>query len=209
MCQVTHYRGVCVWSRTAGACFGNTSISPDLHSDSVGLWLGDNEPLEGVLIDSVSQTCCSLTPSPRAARLCPPLGSDGQRIEQVVVERPKLRPGSRWKGSVGGWLHLSDSNPDAFLGLSWCGVWMVFVLHMKFWTKVTSLFLPIFSQYSECHAEVPGGKGRTGLWQNLQPEDWWVFSMLYVAFSQFCIAKRSEILNVIISALENVRLQTE
>uniref|UniRef100_A0A672MDE6 G protein-coupled receptor kinase n=1 Tax=Sinocyclocheilus grahami TaxID=75366 RepID=A0A672MDE6_SINGR len=34
----------------------------------MGLWLGDNEPLEGVLIDSVSQTCCSLTPSPRAAR---------------------------------------------------------------------------------------------------------------------------------------------
>lgn len=82
--------------------FGDTSISPDLHSDSVGLWLGDNEPLEGVLIDSVSQTCCSLTPSPRAARQCPPLGSDRQRIEQVVVEKSKLRPGSRWKDSVRG-----------------------------------------------------------------------------------------------------------
>lgn len=91
--------------------FGDTPISPDLHSDSVGLWLGDNEPLEGVLIDSVSQTCCSLTPSPRAARQCSPLGSDGRRIEQVVVERPKLRPGSRWKGSAGGCLR----NPLAFL----------------------------------------------------------------------------------------------
>jgi len=79
--------------------FGDTSVSPDLLSDSVGLWLGDNEPCEGVLIDSFSQTCCSLTPSPRAARQCPPLGSDGQRIERVVVERSKLRPGSRWKGS--------------------------------------------------------------------------------------------------------------
>uniref|UniRef100_A0A8C1VBR7 G protein-coupled receptor kinase n=1 Tax=Cyprinus carpio TaxID=7962 RepID=A0A8C1VBR7_CYPCA len=62
-------------------------------------------------MDSVSQTCCSLTPSPRAARQCPPLGSDGRRIEQVVVERAKLRPGLRWKGSAGGWL----TNPLAFL----------------------------------------------------------------------------------------------
>ncbi len=103
--------------------FGDTPISTDLHSDSVGLWLGDNEPLEGVLIDSVSQTSCSLTPSPRAAWQCPPLGSDGRRIEQVVEERPKLRPGSRWKGCKND-LPFSQGEVFTDVAFGWCLVCM-------------------------------------------------------------------------------------
>lgn len=93
-CGVTLYMGV--WSRTAGVCLG-TPVS--LLTCTLTQWLGDNEPLEGVLIDSVSQTCRSLTPSHRAARQCSPLGSKG-RSNRAGGCVEKLGAGSGFRGSL-------------------------------------------------------------------------------------------------------------